>query len=41
MISPTEPINANDGDVFHIQPAIPPDQACQVVVLIGSKTDAQ
>jgi hypothetical protein len=40
MISPTEMINANDCDVFHIQPTIPPDQACQIVLSIGSKTDA-
>jgi hypothetical protein len=41
MMSPTELISANDCDVFHIQPRIPPDQACQIVLLIGSKTDAQ
>jgi hypothetical protein len=40
MISPTELINARDGDVFHIQPAIPPDQACPVVVVTESKADA-
>jgi hypothetical protein len=40
MISPTELINATDGDVFHIQPEIPPAQACHVAVIIGSQRDA-
>jgi hypothetical protein len=35
MIQRTDPITANDGDVFHIQPAIPPAQACPVFLMIG------
>jgi hypothetical protein len=30
MISTDQPIDANDGDVFQIQPEIPPAQACQL-----------
>jgi hypothetical protein len=39
IISPTELINANDGDIFQIQPYIPPAQACPVALIIGSKSD--
>jgi hypothetical protein len=38
IISPTEPINANDGDIFQIQPEIPTGQACSIAVTIGPKT---
>jgi hypothetical protein len=35
MIQLTDSINANDGDVFHIPPAIPPSQTCPVFLMIG------
>jgi hypothetical protein len=36
IISVTDKIDADDDDVFHIQPAIPAGQSCPVVLMIGS-----
>jgi hypothetical protein len=36
LLSPTDQINANDGDVFHIQPAIHPGQVCSVFLTMNS-----
>jgi hypothetical protein len=33
VIGPNEGINANDDDVFHVQPMIPASQACPVVLM--------
>jgi hypothetical protein len=36
ILSSTGKIDARDGDVFHIQPAIPLSQACSIVLMIVS-----
>jgi TPR repeat protein len=36
IISSTDKIDADDDDVFHIQPAIPARQSCPVVLFVGS-----